>query len=96
MKRFYWNGGSNILFLIIIALVIVQRLVEVLIAKNNEKRMLIQGAYEVGASHYPYMLAMHISFFISLIAEVVILEQGYSPLFLLLLAIFLVVQCLRV
>ena len=84
------------LFLIIIALVIVQRLVEVLIAKHNEKRMLAQGAYEVGASHYPYMLAMHISFFVCLIVEVVIWGQGYSPLFLLLLAIFLVVQCLRV
>lgn len=84
------------LFLIITALVIVQRLVEVLIAKNNEKRMLARGAYEVGASHYPYMLAMHISFFVCLIVEVVIWGQGYSPLFLLFLAIFLVVQCLRV
>ena len=84
------------LFLIITALIIVQRLVEVLIAKRNEKRMLAQGAYEIGASHYPYMLAMHISFFVCLIVEVVIWGQGYSPLFPLLLAIFLVVQCLRV
>lgn len=51
------------LFFLIIALVIIQRLVEVVIAKRNEKRMLAQGAYEVGASHYPYMLALHISFF---------------------------------
>ena len=82
------------LFFIVIALVIVQRLVEVAVAKRNEKRMLAQGAYEVGASHYPYMLALHISFFLFLIAEVVLLDRGISPLFPVFL--FLLVQLLRV
>lgn len=84
------------LFFIVIALVIIQRLIEVAVAKRNEKRMLAQGAYEVGASHYPYMLALHISFFLFLIAEVVLLDQGISPLFPVFLFVFLLVQLLRV
>lgn len=51
------------IFYLIFTLVVLQRLTEVVIAKRNEKWMLSQGAYEVGASHYPYMVAMHISFF---------------------------------
>ena len=83
-------------FYIFIVLVILQRLVEVVIAKRNEKIMLSKGAYEVGASHYPYMIAMHVSFFICLIAEVVIFNRGISPLFLWLFILFLIVQALRV
>ncbi|MEK4486797.1 isoprenylcysteine carboxylmethyltransferase family protein [Psychrobacillus sp. FSL H8-0484] len=84
------------LFFIIISLVITQRLIEVFVAKRNEKRMLTQGAYEVGASHYPYMIALHVSFFVCLIAEVLIFNRGISPLFPLFFLIFLFVQALRI
>ncbi|MDI2586081.1 isoprenylcysteine carboxyl methyltransferase [Psychrobacillus sp. NEAU-3TGS] len=84
------------LFWIIICLVIAQRIIEVLIAKRNEKKMLARGAYEVGASHYPYMIALHVSFFVCLIAEVVFLNQRISPLFPLFMLIFLFVQALRI
>lgn len=84
------------MFLWIIGLVIVQRLIEVIIAKRNEKRMLTQGGYEVGASHYPYMLALHISFFISLVEEIWIRQLEPSTFFPLLFFIFLLVQALRI
>ncbi|WP_391116530.1 isoprenylcysteine carboxyl methyltransferase family protein [Psychrobacillus sp. L3] len=84
------------LFIIIIFLVIIQRITEVFIAKHNEKKMLAQGAYEVGASHYPYMVTLHVSFFICLIAEVLIFNRGISPLFPLFFLIFLIVQALRI
>ncbi|WP_342598670.1 isoprenylcysteine carboxylmethyltransferase family protein [Psychrobacillus sp. FSL H8-0483] len=84
------------LFFIIISLVITQRLIEVFVAKRNEKSMLAQGAYEVGASHYPYMIALHVSFFVCLIAEVLIFDRGISPLFPLFFLIFLLVQALRI
>lgn len=84
------------LFFIVISLVITQRLIEVFVAKRNEKRMLAQGAYEVGASHYPYMISLHVSFFVCLIAEVVIFDRGISPLFPLFFLIFLFVQALRI
>lgn len=51
------------LFYFILILVILQRLTEVFIAKRHEKWMLAKGAYEVGESHYSYMVAMHVCFF---------------------------------
>ncbi|MEO4053600.1 isoprenylcysteine carboxylmethyltransferase family protein [Solibacillus sp. CAU 1738] len=84
------------LFLLIISVVIMQRLVEIFIARNNEKRMRSQGAYEVGASHYPYMIAMHSSFFLILILEVSINKMELSQLFLVLLLLFAFVQALRI
>ncbi len=47
---------ATLLFLIFI---IVQRLSELVIARRNTARLLSQGAYEVGAGHYPVMVAMH-------------------------------------
>ncbi|MDM5250688.1 isoprenylcysteine carboxyl methyltransferase family protein [Lysinibacillus sp. G4S2] len=84
------------IFYIILILVILQRLIEVFIAKRNEKWMLSQGAYEVGASHYPYMVTMHISFFLFLIVEVVTNNNSLSPLFPLLFLLFIAVQALRI
>jgi len=39
--------------------IIVQRLGELVIAKRNTANLLAKGAYEVGAAHYPLMVAMH-------------------------------------
>lgn len=39
--------------------IIAQRLSELVIAKRNTARLLDKGAYEVGESHYPVMVAMH-------------------------------------
>ncbi len=39
--------------------IIVQRLSELVIAKRNTANLLAKGAYEVGATHYPVMVAMH-------------------------------------
>lgn len=84
------------LFWILIGLVIIQRLIELRIAKRNEKTLLARGAFEAGASHYPYMVAMHTAFFVSLIAEVVVTDRPLSPLWPVLLAVFLAMQVLRV
>ena len=55
-----------------------------------------QGAYEAGAEHYPWMVAMHVAFFVSLIGEVILFDRLLSPLWLLFLGIFLVAQVLRI
>ncbi|WP_158582975.1 isoprenylcysteine carboxyl methyltransferase family protein [Lysinibacillus yapensis] len=83
-------------FLLFVSIVMLQRIREVAIAKKNEKRMLAAGAYEAGASHYPVMIALHVAFFISLIAEVMLFERPISPWFLWLFMLFLLVQGLRV
>ncbi|RSK25319.1 isoprenylcysteine carboxyl methyltransferase family protein [Bhargavaea beijingensis] len=84
------------LFWILIGLVIIQRLVELRVAKRNEQKLKSRGAFEAGASHYPYMVAMHIGFFISLIAEVLLTDRPLSPIWPVLLAVFLAMQVLRV
>lgn len=83
------------IFYFILILVVVQRLVELRIAKRNEKSMRARGAYEVGASHYPYMILLHVSFFISLIIEVMYIKSFSSPYYALII-VFLVLQLLRV
>lgn len=73
----------------------IQRLIELLIAKRNEKTLLAKGAYEVGATHYPWMISLHVSFFISLFIEVIYFKSILTPLYLL-LVVFILLQLLRV
>lgn len=76
------------IFAIFIILIAIQRLVELYIAKQNEKQLKVAGAVEYGESHYRWMVLMHLSFFIILIIEVVVLERdvaGLWPIWLTLL-----------
>jgi methyltransferase len=43
----------------VLAFVTAQRLAELLIAQRNTRALLAQGGREVGAQHYPYMVALH-------------------------------------
>jgi methyltransferase len=56
-------------FIIFIFLLIIQRLSELFIARRNEKWLLEQGAVQYGQSHYPFMIAMHTLFIVSIIVE---------------------------
>lgn len=84
------------LFLIVFLLVITQRVVELLVAKQNEKWMLEQGAFEVGARHYPFMVMMHIAFFLLLLLEVSVRQAALSPFWQIFLTLFLVAQIGRI
>ena len=44
---------------IFLVFLIAQRLAELVIAHRNTTRLMADGAHEVGASHYPAMVAMH-------------------------------------
>lgn len=77
---------------ILIIIVISQRLVELIVAKENEKWIVRQGGYEVGATHYPFMILLHSSFFIVLIAEVMAFDRSLSPIWGVFLALFLLAQ----
>ncbi len=57
------------MFYIIISITIIQRLVELLIAKRNERWLRNQGAVEYGREHYKYIVILHVCFFISMIVE---------------------------
>lgn len=45
--------------LLFLGFIVVQRLSELVIARINTARLLARGAYEVGAAHYPAMVALH-------------------------------------
>lgn len=57
--------------------------------------MLAKGAYEVGASHYPYMILLHVSFFVCLLIEVIYFKST-GALNYNLFVLFLLLQLLRV
>lgn len=56
-------------FILFILFVIFQRLLELVVAKRNEAWARSQGAVEYGQSHYPFIVALHTFFIISMIAE---------------------------
>ena len=56
-------------FFVFILLIIIVRIGELLLSKRNEKWLLTHGAIEYGSGHYPYIVALHASFFISLVIE---------------------------
>ncbi|WP_077618538.1 isoprenylcysteine carboxyl methyltransferase family protein [Bacillus sinesaloumensis] len=84
------------IFWIIIMVVIAQRLLELRIAKRNEKWILSQGGYEVGHSHYKYIVLIHTLFFISLMTEVVLFRKEVSDIYPLFLILFALTQVGRV
>lgn len=76
-------------FIIFISFFILQRLSELFIAKCNEKWLLQHGAVEYGKAHYPFMIAMHTLFIVSIITEYLL--RGQPPIDWLFLVIFLIV-----
>ena len=50
----------------ILALVTMQRIGELVLARHNTKRLRAMGAVEVGADHYPLMISMHAAWLLSL------------------------------
>jgi methyltransferase len=51
---------------IILALVTLQRLAELVIARRNTKALLARGAYETSPGHYPLIVAVHASWLAAL------------------------------
>jgi methyltransferase len=76
-------------FIIFISFFILQRLSELFIAKRNEKWLLQQGAVEYGKAHYPFMIAMHTFFIVSIITEYLL--RGQPSIDWLFLVVFLIV-----
>lgn len=84
------------LFLIFITFIILQRAAELAVARNNEKWMKERGALEFGQRHYPWIVAVHASFFVCYLLEVFIFEKNLSPFWPILLILFFLTQAGRV
>lgn len=51
---------------LVLALVTLQRLGELVLAERNTRRLLAKGAVEAGRGHYPFMVAVHAGWLVSL------------------------------
>lgn len=82
-------------FYIIVGLVIIQRLVELVIAKKNEKKSLAAGGIEYDKKGYSGIVIMHVMFFISLFAEYFYFEHTLNKYWVIFLILFIAAQGLR-
>lgn len=87
---------NELVFFTIFGFVIIQRIIELFVAKRNEEWIKSQGGYEVGKEHYPFMVALHVSFFISLLLEFIVLDRGLSIFLIPLFIVFVITQLMRI
>ena len=79
-------------FILFICFVISQRLIELIIAKKNEKWVRSLGAIEYGQSHYPFIILLHTMFIISMVIEYVCSRGIFISTFL---WVFFVLEILK-
>ena len=81
---------ASLTALLFLAFILFQRFFELIIARSNTRRLLAEGAYEVGASHYPLIVSVHMAWLIALVV------LGYDgPVSLPWLLVFAVLQVFR-
>jgi methyltransferase len=78
----------------ILGLVTLQRLGELLLSRRNTRRLIDQGAREVGAGHYPLIVALHAAWLAGL--WYLVLAGGDASIDWGWLVLFVVLQGLRV
>ena len=72
------------IFILFVSFVILLRIAELYVARRNEKWMVQNGAVEYGKKHYPFIIALHSLFFVSLIIEYSMQQTpSFSLIFLL-------------
>jgi methyltransferase len=76
---------------IVLALVVVQRLGELVYAARNTRALRARGAVEYGAAHYPLIVALHAAWLVSLLVFV----PWRTPPVWLWLGLFILLQALR-
>ena len=83
------------LFWILLTIVVLQRLVELILAKRNENKLKAKGALEFDRNGYRVIVAMHFAFFLSLVTEKVTLQRELSKFWVAFLILFFIAQFLR-
>ena len=76
--------------------IILQRVVELAIARRNEKWMIDKGGVEWGGEHYKWFIIVHLLFFFSILIEVSIRDYSGFVLNKTLFALFVITQLARV
>ena len=78
------------MFILFIFFVILLRIGELFLSKRNGIWLLQNGAVEYGHKHYPFIVALHVSFFIVLISEYCTKQTASFSMFYLILYFILI------
>ncbi|MGJ9456775.1 isoprenylcysteine carboxyl methyltransferase family protein [Oceanobacillus sp. CF4.6] len=81
---------------VLLIIIVLQRLLEMVIAKSNEKWMKDRGAIEKEADHYKWFIILHVLFFISILMESYLKDTSNWSLNYTLLVIFILTQLVRI
>ena len=76
-------------FILFISFIILLRIGELILSRRNEVWLLHNGAIEYGQKHYPYIVALHVLFIVSLIIEYSTTQTASFSLFFLVLYLLL-------
>jgi len=71
--------SSRALFLLLLAAVALERLVELVVSRRHERALRARGAFEAGAAHYPLMVAVHAALLAGAAIEVTHHDRPFLP-----------------
>jgi methyltransferase len=87
--------STTIILVLAVALVATQRLLELTLARRNERKVRAKGAVERGRGHYPFIVTVHSLWLVSTFVEGFLRGPEIPPYWPVPLALFLFVQPLR-
>ena len=70
---------SQVLYIVIVGLVAIERLAELVIAKRNLAWSRRRGGHEVGFGHYPFMVVLHTGLLAGCLVEVGLGDRTFVP-----------------
>ncbi len=66
-------------YLILLVAVGVERLAELVLAQRNLAWSRARGGIEIGAGHYPVMVALHLALLVGCVVEVAVMQRPFIP-----------------
>ncbi|MFD1336294.1 isoprenylcysteine carboxyl methyltransferase family protein [Oceanobacillus iheyensis] len=86
----------KIFLTILFVFIILQRLIELIIASKNERWMLAKGGIEIEPQQHKWFIMVHGLFFISIIVELILSNPSIPELFILWFSLFIATQFVRI
>jgi methyltransferase len=70
---------SQVWFTLLVALVGVERLAEMVVARRNAAWSFARGGFETGQGHWPVMVVLHIGLLVGAVVEVWVADRPFVP-----------------
>jgi methyltransferase len=88
--------SSETWFVVLVALVGLERLAELVVSQRNTAWSLARGGREHGAGHYPFMVVLHTGLLAGALVEVLLADRPFVPVLAwTMLALVVLAQALR-